>query len=465
MPVPRRSLQGEWSSHSLFILALAGASIGFGNLWRFPELVVAHGGGAFLLLYMICLLLLSIPLLLAEILIGRGAHQAPVQAYRGLSRVHGGHPQWALAGGIAILGAILLLSVLSVVAGWALGYLFRMLGGALERMDVVDAMALFQGISGDVERSLAWQMMFLAMVMAVVMRGLSLGIEPFVRVGVPMLLLGMIALLVLVMGLPESGAALRQVFAADVGQLDGDAVRAALRHGFFSLALGVGVAGAYGAYLSDRVPLVASTVLVVVLDTLVALAAAVVVVTLLAAGNIGMQSGTGLMFETLPMVLSGLAGGSYMAVLLFTVLALAALTTGIALMEPVVAWLVERGRVRRPAATLLTGVMVWVLGVIGVYSVAGQGWYPLAAMPGFGTATMFDLLNQLATLIVLPLAALAAVVFVGWAIPRESVLFGLGWRESRLFGPCYFVLRFVAPLLLLAVLLDGLGLIGNAGGE
>lgn len=464
MPVPRRSLQGEWSSHGLFILALAGASIGFGNLWRFPALVSVHGGGAFILLYLLCLLLLAVPLLLAEIMVGRAAHQSPVQAFGNISRLHGGPAQWGLAGGLALLGAVLLLSTLSVVAGWAIGYLLRIFGGAVDRLDIIDATALFHALSSDPERSLAWQTLFMALIMAVVMRGLKNGIEPFIKVAVPMLLLGISVLMILALWQQESGTAVQQVFRLDFVSLDADAVRAALRQGFYSLALGVGVASTYGAYLPDRRPFVASTLAVVAVDTLFAVVAAVIVLTLLAAGGFSLHSGSGLIFETLPMVMSELPGGNYIAVMLFTVLVLAAVTTGVALMESVVAWLVERGGVRRPSATLLAGTVIWVLGIGGVFSFTDNSWYPLSLVPGLETATVYDLINRFATLIVLPLAALAAVVFVGWAVPPESVLYGLGWRDSRLFRLCYLVIRFVAPLLLLFVFVDGLGLMrGNNG--
>lgn len=457
MPVPRRSLQGEWSSHGLFILALAGASIGFGNLWRFPMLVAEHGGGAFILLYLCALLLLGIPLLLVETVIGRGAHQAPVQAFGALARLHGKSRAWVLAGGLALIGALLLLSTLAVVASWAMGYLFRTLGGAAERMDIIDAMARFRAVTSDPERSLAWLTVFLAMVMATVMLGLRKGIEPFVRLVIPLLLLAVLLLAGMVLARPEAADTFHRVFAVDFAYINGETAGMALRQAFYSLVLGAGVATAFGAYLPERIPLVSATVMVALLDLLVALAGSVIVLALLAAGGEEVHAGSALVFETLPRVFSVIGGGHVMAVLLYVILILGALATAVALMEPVVAWLSERGRMRRQGATLVTGVLVWMVGIASILSVAGQGWYPLSTLFGSGDVTLLHLLNRLATLIVLPAASLAALVFVGWVLPRESLVFGLGWREGWPGGVVHFVIRFVTPLLLLFVLLDGLG--------
>jgi len=474
LSVPRRSLHGEWSSSTVFVLALAGASIGFGNLWRFPALVAEHGGGTFLLLYGASLLLLVVPLLLAELLVGYSARQAPVFAYRGLATLYGVSPRWALGGWLALAGAVLMLALLSVLAGWAMGYLIRSLGGAVERLDIVDATVLFHSVARDPERALAWQTLFLVLMVLVVAAGLRRGVEPFVRFAVPLLLGGILMLLLSVIGLPHFSEVAQGLLRFDPAHLTPEAMLAALRQGFYSLVLGVGAVTAFAAYLPQRKSPVPGVLTVVALDTLVAVMAALVVLTLLAGSGMDIRSGPALLFEGLPMAISVQPGASYKAVLLYAVLVLAALTTAVALLEGVVAWLVERGGLRRPQAAVTAAAVVWLLGLTGMLSFSViSGWYPLAMVPGLETATLFDLLNRLGTQLILPLAALAAILFIGWAAPRESLLFALGAGDRQdlagrlggwLFGMCYLVIRFIAPVLLLLVMAHGLGFPLGANG-
>lgn len=461
MPVPRRSLQGEWSHYAFLVLALGGASVGFGNLWRFPGLVLEFGGGAFVLVYLASLLLLGLPVLLAEMVVGRSGHQAPVQAFSSVALLHGHSRYWGLAGLLPLLGGLLLLGGLSVVAGWSLGYVLRALGGAIGRMDVIDATALFHNLTSDPERGIAWLSVFLGAATMVVVCGLRRGIEPFAKTAVPLMLVGMLVLVVYALDSHELGVAWKRTFEVDWSRLGGEAYLAALRHGFYSLAVGVGVAAAYAACLDDRHPLASSAVAVVVVDTLFALAATLLVVTLLEAGAVDFRPGLRLLFETLPMILGQMAGGSFVAVVLFTVLVLAALATAVALLEAIVASVVERGDLRRPAATLFVVAIAWVLAVAGVLSFSiWEDWYPLGLIPALESATPFELLNRMAMFVILPVAALAALVFVGWILPRETLLYGLGWRDGRWFSLCYLGIRFVAPLLLILVFLQGLNLIG-----
>ncbi|MCH8505881.1 MAG: sodium-dependent transporter, partial [Ectothiorhodospiraceae bacterium] len=316
MPLPRRSLQGEWPGQTVFVLAVAGASIGFGNLWRFPALMAEHGGGAFLLLYLICLLLLGFPLLVAEILVGKGGRQNPVSAYADLAQLHGRTLQWAWVARIGLGAAIVLLLLLTLLGAWALGYAFRSMTGAMAQLDVIDTLSLFQNLQGDVERSLLWVTIFIAVLVCVVSQGVKHGLVPATLALVPTLFLGLLVLMLMAGNLRET---LSTVLGPDLSRIDSAALVAALQHAFYTLTVATGAAVAMAAYLPERASPLAAAFGVVLLDTLAAVMASVIVVALLSNAGVAMMSGPTLVFQALPVAFGQLQWGNQMATLFYLV--------------------------------------------------------------------------------------------------------------------------------------------------
>ncbi len=450
MPVPRRSLQGEWPGLFTFVFAMAGASIGLGSLWRFPALVEAHGGGVFLLAYAACVLLLALPLLLAEMVVGRAGRQNVVNSYGDLAQLHGQSDHWAWVGRLMLFSGLALLLVLMVFGGWAMGYVFRATTGALGQLDAIDAAALLRGLQGDVERSLLWVTVFAATAVAVVSQGLSRGLVPGMLVLAMLLFTGLVLLVLLGPG-AESGqfAFLLQM---DYSQLTREAWLAALRHAFYTLAVGTGVVVTLTAYLPDRVSVVQAGLLVLVADLIAALLGTAVVLSLLQQAGLPVVTGPTLVFQVLPVAIGGLGNSMLLGTLFYLVLAVVALSSGVAILEAATVAVVERHGVRRGQAAISIGLMMWFLALLLVLSQA-MGW----DVPGGASA--LDVVNLVAARLLLPLSALLAVLYAGWLLSSETVRFSLGYPAGWGFHLWYGLLRWCAPVLVLLVIAANLGLL------
>ncbi|MCP1676018.1 NSS family neurotransmitter:Na+ symporter [Natronocella acetinitrilica] len=447
MPIPRRYRHGQWPNQGVFILAACGACIGLGNLWRFPALVVEHGGGAFILVYAAALLLLGLPVAVAEVVLGRGSRHDPVGAFRETAAIHGRSRHWAWAGWLAILGAVCLLILLAVTAGWSMGYLFRAVTGTLFQLDMVDATAMFEDLAMDVERSMLWITLFIGLVALVVSQGLERGIVPAVVVLVPMLLAGLLVLMMVALAHPSNPIVLDYLFTVDFSQLGQAGLLAALHHAFASLALGVGVLIVYGAALPARTPIVTAVGSVVLLDFLAALAATLLVVSLAP----GFPPGPGLAFEVLPTVFAAEGPGRLLAVVFYATLVLAALTTGFALAEALVTGITENSRLSRAAAGGYVAAMIWLL-AFAVVLVQTSPW-AAATSGGLDLRAVLELFAGQLLPIIMALAGLLALLSVGWVAAPESVRHALrldGWPWAS--ALCHGLIRWIAPALLLIVL-------------
>lgn len=461
--VPVSSLSGHpgfWSSRTVLILALAGTTVGLGNVWRFPYLVGEHGGSAFILVYLVCIALVGLPLMVAELFIGRHGRRNPVSSLVAVSLGEGGSPAWGLIGVASVFAAWLLLSAYSVVGGWSMAYVFRAAAGSLQGLDAAGATATFRYLAGDAERMLAWHTLFIAVTAMIVSRGLRQGFEEAARWFVP-LLIGILVLLVFVAsgrdGLPQAVAFLTR---PDFARLGVDGVLAALGHAFFSLTLGVGAVMAFGRYADARVPLVPTACAVVLLDTAVALLAGFAVFPFVFEAGLSPTSGPPLVFQTLPLAMDAAPGGRYLAILFFAMLCLAAWTSAIAMMEPLVTLFSERLRVDRPLATSLAALAVWLLGLASVLSFNEWSHLALPAnWPGLGGLNIFDAVNYLAINLLLPLAGLGLALFVGWRVSDRTLFHGVG--DGVGFRIWLFLLRFATPVAMVLVFLQATGRIGG----
>lgn len=447
-----------WSNRTVFVLAMAGTAVGFSNIWRFPYLVGEHGGSAFVLLYVACVAVVGFPLLVAEIMIGRMARRDPIRAVAWVATREGRSGGWAAIAVVGMIAGGLLLSVYSIVGGWAMAYVFRAASAGFAGLDAIASARLFRGLVGDPERLLAWHTLFMAVTTAIVSRGVREGLEEAARWFMPVLLGVLLVIVFYAYGRGAFSAAMSFLFRPDFSRLDGAAVLAALGHAFFSLSVGMGAMMALGAYADERVPILGSALLVTLLDTAVALLAGMAVFPLVFEAGLSAGSGPGLVFQALPLAFGALPGGRYLGTLFFAMLVIAAWSSAIALMEPAVAWLVGRGRMDRPLAATLVGVVVWALGVLSLLSF---NVYSHLRLPfdwaELGRGTFFDGVGFLVTGILLPVGGLALALFVGWRMSAHTARLALG--DGPGFRVWLVLIRCVTPLAVALVLLHASGLL------
>lgn len=452
-----RSIHGMWSTRLAFILAATGSAVGLGNIWRFPYTAGEYGGGAFVIIYLLCVALIGLPIMMAEILIGRRGRQSPINSMCSLAREEGASPAWRLVGWLGILSGFLILSFYSVIAGWTLAYVFRASGGAFNDIDAAGAEAIFTELISDPERLLAWHSIFMVMCVLVIARGVSNGLERAVRLLMPALF---VLLLVMVVYAAQAGhfaEGFRYLFAPDFAELGdrlGEAVLSAMGQAFFSLSLGMGAIMIYGSYLHSNASIGGNALIIASLDTLVALLAGMAIFPIVFANGLEPGSGPGLIFQTLPIAFGQMPGGLAFGLLFFVLLVFAAWTSAISLLEPIVAWLVENRGFSRVRAASIAGVGVWLLGIACLLSLNLWSDFTL-----FGKGIL-DLLDYLTANILLPLGGLLIALFAGWIMRRSATVEELALLESSiLYRGWRFIIRFVAPAGVLLIFLNAIGLI------
>ena len=445
------SIHGEWSTRLAFILAATGSAVGLGNIWKFPYITGQYGGGAFVLVYLLCIALIGLPVMMAEIMIGRRGRQSPINTMTALAAENGRSTAWGLLGWMGVVAGFLILSYYSVIAGWALAYIFRAAGGLFVGMTGETADAAFVGLVSDPERLLAWHTIFMVMTAIVVARGVRSGLEQAVRYMMP----GLFAILMLLVGYAlaqgDFAAGARFLFAPDFSKLSGTAVLVAMGHSFFTLSLGMGAIMVYGSYLNERTSIAKTSMIIVVMDTVVALLAGLAIFPIVFANGLEPAAGPGLVFKTLPIAFGAMPGGAFFGTLFFVLLVLAAWTSAISLVEPAVAWLVENRGMTRNHATVWVALGSWVLGIGTVLSFNHGSDLTL-----FGK-TFFDLMDFLTSNVMLPLGGLCIALFAGWAMARTAVFDELQVAKVELRDAWYFVIRYIAPAAIFIVLLNAVG--------
>lgn len=454
------SIHGMWSTRLAFILAAAGSAVGLGNVWRFPYTAGEYGGGAFVLVYLVCVASIGIPIMMAEILIGRRGRQSPINTMRTLARLEGRTPAWALLGWMGIVTGSLILSFYSVIAGWTLAYAVRAAGGAFDGIDATGSAALFGGLTGDGERLLAWHTIFMVLTVLVVARGVASGLEKAVKWMMPALFILLLVMVGYAARTGDLGAAARYLFAPDFARLGdhaGEAILSAMGQAFFSLSLGMGAIMIYGSYLKSDASILHNSVIIALLDTSVSLLAGLAIFPIVFAHGLEPGSGPGLIFVTLPIAFGEMPGGALFGVLFFLLLVFAAWTSSISLLEPVVAWLVENRGFSRVRASVIAGASVWLLGIVCLLSLNHWSGYTL-----FGKGAL-DLLDFLTANFLLPLGGILIAVFAGWALPPRTTLEELGIGDGVAYRVWRFLVRYVSPVAVGLVLLNALGLLRPLG--
>lgn len=395
------------------MLAATGSAIGLGSIWRFPFAVGEHGGGAFVALYLVAVFAIGFPLMIAEVMLGRRGRRNPISTMSLLSEEEAGHSGWRVLGALGIATGLLILSYYSVISGWTLAHAARAasapeLGGSAEA-----ARAAFAAFQGDALQLVLWHTVFLGAVAAVVGRGVEGGLERAVTFTMPVLLL---LLLVLVGWSTTHGDAARAVdyLFGGGGRIDAPLIVAAFAQAFFTLSIGMGALMAYGAYLPPDTRVPSATLTVVVTNVVVSLLAGLTIFPLAFRHGIDPGEGPGLVFNALPLAFEAMPGGRVFGTLFFLLLVLAALGSAIALVEPAVAWAVERRGLTRQRAVLAVVGTVWVIGISIALS------FNALAEVRFWRGNLFDNLEFLTSELLLPLSALGIALFSGWTMCRSS---------------------------------------------
>ena len=443
----RTSLHGHWSSRMAFILAVTGSAVGLGNIWKFPYIAGQNGGGAFVLVYLICVIVIGMPVMMSEILIGRRGRRNPVATMELLGQEEGGSRRWQLVGGMGVVAGILILSYYSVIAGWTLAYVVKSITGSFVGASAASVSGQFNSFTGDWRLVALCHTLFMSLSIFVVARGVERGLEQAVRFMVPALLILMLVLLgySINSGYFDEGVAF--MFTPDFDRLTWGSVLAALGQAFFTLSIGMGAIMAYGAYLPEETSITSASAAVVTADTSIAMLAGLAIFPLVFANGLDPADGPGLVFDTLPLAFGQMAGGMFFSTLFFILLSFAAWTSAIGLMEPAVAWIVERFHKTRAQATVMTGLLIWFVGMGSVLS------FNVLADVRFLAGTIFDNVDYLTSNIMLPLGGLLIVVFAGWVMCRNSTADELrgsgGWYKTW-----HLLARFVAPIGILIVLIN-----------
>lgn len=411
----RTSIHGQWSSKWVFILAATGSAVGLGNIWRFPYVTAENGGGAFVLVYLACVVLVGLPILMAEIMMGRRGRQSPINTLKTLAEEAGQSRHWHLLGVMGVFAGFLILTFYSIVAGWTLAYIFRAMSDVFINADAEEIEAVFSALVSDPERLLAWHTVFIAMTVFVVSRGVKSGLEQAVRYLMPALFFLVVVLVGYSLGTPGFSDATSYLFKPDFSQIGPSTVLIGLGQAFFSLSLGMGAIMTYGAYLSDRASIPGTSVTVAVMDTGIALLAGIAIFPIMF--TYGLQpeeGGPGLIFKILPIAFGQMPYGRILSLVFFILLMFAAWTSAISLLEPVTAWLIERKGFSRRLAASYAGLIAWILGLGSLLSL--NLWSNAKV---FGM-TFFELVEFLSVNIMLPVGGLLIAVFAGWLMSSSS---------------------------------------------
>ncbi len=434
------------------IAAAAGSAVGLGNIWRFPYVVGENGGGAFLIIYLIFIIAIGLPVMLSEFTIGRKGQRNAIGSFRKLAP---GTP-WYLVGVMGVAAAFLILSFYSAVAGWTLEYVFKSVTNSFAGHGDAGLNLMFGDFISGTWRPLFWQLVFMILTAWIVAAGVKKGIEKYTKVLMPVLVLMIIILCVRSVTLPGAAEGIAFLFKPDFSAITADAMLSALGQAFFSLSLGMGTLITYGSYIGRKENLPGTVVQVSAADTIIALMAGIAIFPAVFAFGIDPGEGPGLVFITLPNIFLQMPGGYFFALIFFILLAIAALTSSISVLEVVVAYFVEELRLTRKMATVFASVMITVLGVFCTLSFGIMSDVSIFGMD------FFNLMEFTASDLLLPLGGFFIVMFVGWYLgsaPARREISNEGAYRLGYFPVFIFLVRFVAPVAITLVFIYGLGLL------
>ncbi len=442
----------SFSSKFGVIAAAAGSAIGLGNIWKFPYIAGENGGGVFLIVYLVFILLIGIPVMMSEFIIGRRAQQNVFGAFRSLSK----SGFWKIIGVMGVLAAFFILSFYGTVAGWTIEFLYLAITDSFADKNTEQISEMFTSFSTSTYKPVILQIVFMALTALIVIGGIRKGIEKYTKILMPLLILIILYLDIKAISLPGGGEGLRFLFQPDFSKLTPNLFIDALGHAFFTLSLGMGVLMTYASYFQKDTDLTKTSFNVAMADTIIALLAGIAIFPAVFAFNTEPSAGPGLVFVSLPNIFQQMAGGYVFSILFFLLLAVAALTSSISILEVVVAYLSEERKMSRKKATIFSASAITVTGILCTLSFG-----PLKEFLIFGH-NFFDILDKTASNILLPLGGMLISIFIGWKLDKQIItdeLSNYGTVRIISIKLFLFLVRYLAPASIFIVFLHGIGVI------
>ncbi len=442
--------QAHWSSRFAFLMASVGFAVGLGNIWRFPYVTGENGGAAFVLIYLACAFGIGVPILMAELLVGRRGQGSAPTAMAAVAAEGGKSRQWQWVGGMGLLAAFTIEIVYAGVVGWVLWYLFKAVTTGFVGVDAVAASSDFTAVLADNTGMLFWTLVGLAITGLIIYSGVKDGIERAVSFMMPLMFLLLLGLATYNFFAGGFSEAVAWLFTPDFSKITGATVLAAIGQAFFSIGVAMGGMMTYGSYLPRSISISQSVIIIVFADTLVAILAGLVIFPAVFNNGLDPAAGAGLIFQTLPVAFAQMPGGYGFSILFFLMLAVAGITSMVGLVECITAWMEDRhGMARHKSAMLVIGTVA-VLSVLSILS------YNVLQDLNLGSGNLNDTLDYFSNQILLPLGGLLIAVFVGWFMTREAAADELhSLKSPLLFGLWRFLLRFVVPPALLIIFILG----------
>jgi len=446
-----------WSSRLTFLLAAVGAAIGLGNIWKFPYIMGENGGSAFVLVYLLSILFVAVPILIAEIMLGRRGKQSPPHTMAIIAKQEGRSKRWSIVGWLGIFAAYLIMTYYSVIAGWAMSYMFKAGGGNFTNQNAEAISAEFNALLADPTQLTIWHAVFMTITMVILVRGLRKGIERTVQILMPLLFILLLVMVAYAAVEGDMAAGLHFMFDFDISAINGRVVLMAVGHAFFSIGVAMGLMMGFGAYLGKEISIAKSALIISAMDTAVALIAGIAIFPIVFANGLDPAEGPGLVFVTLPIAFGNMTGGIIFGTLFFVLLFFAALTSAIGTLEPAVAWVEEHRGVKRSTAAIMVCGSAFVIGLGTVFSFnIWSEWHPLGFTGRFADTGFFDLLDYITANLMMPLSGLLLALFVGWHISPQAVADELNIQSPWFFKTWFWLLRWVVPLSITGIFVSNL---------
>lgn len=448
----------NWGSRIGFIFAAAGSAIGLGNIWKFPYLAGDSGGAAFVFVYLLAVLFIGLTVMLAEFAIGRAAGLDAIGSFKKLAP----GSLWWITGAMGVIAAFMILSFYGVVGGWSLAYFVKTVSGSLTGLSVEQYGNIFGALIASPLEPVLWQLLFMVLTIGIVVFGIQGGIEKWSKILMPAIFAILLILIVRGLTLEGSSAGLSFYLKPDFSKIDSGVILAALGQAFFSLSLGMGTMLTYGSYLSKKENLQTSALTVAGLDTLVAILAGLAIFPALFATGLTPDQGPGLVFVILPAVFNKMPLGTLFGAAFFVLLAFAALTSAISILECVVTYLKDQLGWSRKSASLIIGGIITAVGVVCSLSLGAWSGFTVP-FPGHDPLVFFDLMDVISSKVLLPLGGLLMCIFAGyiWKVENANKELSNNGSLSAKWLPLWNILvKYIAPIVIVLVLLSGFGIVG-----
>lgn len=443
-----------WSNRWIFILAATGSAVGLGNIWKFPYIAGENGGGAFVIIYLLCVMAISFPVMISEVLLGRLGRSSPIHTMNRLRKQHNGSWVWSSIGWLGVLSGFFILSYYAVIGGWVMYYVFMMAQGKFHNASPELVSDIFAQMVQNPYTLIFWLTLFMFVTLYIISRGVSRGLELFVKWSMPFLFILLVTLLGYAMASGEFTKGFSFLFSFNWEDVSASGVLAAMGQAFFTLSLGMGAIMVYGSYLPQKVSVIETVGIIAFLDTLVAILAGLIIFPIVfTTTTLQANEGPGLLFKALPIAFGQLPAGSFFGFFFFLLVLFAAITSAISILEPALSYVVEHMHIKRSRAAVILGSICWVLGLGTVFSF--NIWSEFYVFSSF---TIFDLLDSVSQRILLPFGGLLIALYVAYKLPKDLFLKTLNIKNKFYFYTLKVFIGFVAPLGILFIFLNSFGL-------